>query len=295
MSFYSVSSPKTIEPSKAENNFQVSPVKSHLGDGDCNVGELVLKSQQGVENYQSQYGSCNDTYADSVTIEGSDINDIGALKNLKNVSGNLKFVGTNLTGITGLDNLTSVGGYLIIEYNSSLTEINAFQNLERIGAGLIIRYNHKINKIYALPNLSTLTQGIEIWGDATERTDKVKVHLMSEFSNLTTTGYLSIAGLNIDSLKSFNNLTSIHQLELSSLKSLKSLDGLQNLTEFNPQNAYINDNCINPVKGQSKNFCIWENNDLTDCSQLKTFYSKYKDKFSFEFTDEKCLSSINAG
>src|SRR5690606_39864757 len=96
----------------------------------CPAGNVSLTSQAAVNNFATDYPNCTE------------------------VSGNLTIQGAN--NLTPLSNLTSVGGYLNISYNSSLTNLDGLSNLTSVGGFLDIYNNPNLSNLYGfsiMPNV----------------------------------------------------------------------------------------------------------------------------------------------
>jgi hypothetical protein len=138
----------------------------------------------------------------SYVIDGANASyDISLLSGCTGVSGSLTISGTALTSLSGLENITSVGGMLKIEYNNVLTSLSGLENLTSVGDLVYIYHNN------SLPSLS----GLE---------------------NLTSEVYLTIYdNAALTSLTGLNNITSAGgRVYIDSNNSLLSLSGLDNIT-----------------------------------------------------------------
>ncbi len=67
----------------------------------------------------------------------TDSADIAALSGYTEVTGTLTIENTSLTSLTGLENITTVGGNLYIEFNDSLTNLCALYNVN-LGEGILV-------------------------------------------------------------------------------------------------------------------------------------------------------------
>src|SRR5690606_32012525 len=100
------------------------------------------------------------------------LTNLDGLNNLTSVGGFLLIESNpNLTNLDGLSNLTSVGGYLRINANSSLDDLDGLSNLTSVRADLVIEYNPSLTDISGLQNidpasiLSTYGLGLYIVGN----------------------------------------------------------------------------------------------------------------------------------
>ena len=83
--------------------------------------------------------------------------DIAALSGCTEITGNLTIDDSTLTSLTGLNNLTSVGGNLEIIWNNFLTSLTGLDNLTSVGGNLTISVNHHLISLSALTNLTTVS------------------------------------------------------------------------------------------------------------------------------------------
>src|SRR5690606_16612386 len=98
----------------------------------CPPGDVSLTSQTEVDAFATNYPNCTEV-SGNLTIQGANITDLTPLSNLTSVGGFLRiYSNSNLTNLDGLSNLTSVEGFLQILYNSSLTNLDGLSNLTSV-------------------------------------------------------------------------------------------------------------------------------------------------------------------
>lgn len=88
--------------------------------------DITLSTQTDINNFQTTYGPCS-VVTGNLTIQ--DDND-GV---------------DNITDLTPLMNLTSVGGSLSIDNNDALTSLNGLENLTSVDGNLLISNNDVLN------------------------------------------------------------------------------------------------------------------------------------------------------
>jgi hypothetical protein len=155
-----------------------------------------------------------------------------------------------LTNLTGLNNLSSVGGYLCIEGNQSLTNIIGLESITSSVSGLSIRYN------VALPNLIGLEGLTSISG----------------FGNL----YINHNDALIN-LTGLDNVTSIGgELEIGENLALSSLTGLESLTSIGWRLSIYDNETLSDCDVQSicdflatPNIPIWIQDNATGCNSVQ--------------------------
>src|SRR5690606_15639211 len=123
----------------------------------CPAGDVILTSQTEIDDFATNHPNCTEV-SGNLTIQGANITDLTPLSNLTSVGGYL-YIGSNssLTNLDGLSNLTSVGGFLYIGSNSSLNNLDGLSNLTSIGADLVIRSNSSLTDISGLENINPST------------------------------------------------------------------------------------------------------------------------------------------
>src|SRR5210317_756635 len=102
---------------------------------DCSQPDITLNSQAEVDNFQTNYGgggTC-DNITGNLSISGADIHSLTPLSALTSVRYGLGIeFNPSLTNLSGLSNLTSVGG-LYINNNSALTSLGNLSALASVG------------------------------------------------------------------------------------------------------------------------------------------------------------------
>jgi len=129
-------------------------------------GNYYFFSQADIDDFQSDFPYCT-ALEGNVTIYGSDITNLTGLNNLTSIGGDLQIgdydpANPALTSLTGLENLTSIGGDLHIFDNLALTSLTGLEGLTSIGGNLPIHYNYALNSLSGLENLSSIGGGLGI-------------------------------------------------------------------------------------------------------------------------------------
>src|SRR5690606_15814510 len=153
----------------------------------CPTGFVSLTSQADIDAFAINYPNCTEISGD-LQISGSDITDLSPLSILTSVGGYLEISSnSNLTDLEGLSNLTSVGGFLYISSNS-ITNLDGLSNLTSVGGNLYIYNNSNLTNLNGLSNLTSVGGYLEISSNSS-LTD-----LDDGLSNLTSVeGYLRIS------------------------------------------------------------------------------------------------------
>lgn len=128
----------------------------------------TLSNQDQVTNFQQYYGPC-DTIVGDLGIEFADISDLTPLGNLTTIGGVLSFYyTTSLPSLGGLEGLTSVGG-LGIEGANALTSLAGLQNLTAVGS-LFIMNNDLLPNLNGLPSTLAGLENLMVFGNASMTT-----------------------------------------------------------------------------------------------------------------------------
>ena len=108
-----------------------------------------------------------------------------------------------------MENLTSIGGYLEIQFNDALISLSGLENLTSIGGGFSISSNEALTSLNGLDNLTSIEDGLYI-------SDNDALISLSGLENLTSIGgYLEIP-LN-DALISLSGLDNIDAASITDL------------------------------------------------------------------------------
>jgi acyl-[acyl carrier protein]--UDP-N-acetylglucosamine O-acyltransferase len=195
----------------------------------CLPQGITFNTQAQIDNFQINYPNCTQIEG-IVTIIGSNITNLNGLSDVTSIGGNLiigRYSGGNpaLTSLTGLESLTSIGGLLLIEDNYTLTSLTGLDNVTSIGEDLQIFFNNALTSLTGLESLSSIGHSLLI-------SNNIALTSLTGLEGLTTIGTnLYIGGNNTTiSLTGLDNVTSIGgNLELRYL-ALTSMTGLDNVT-----------------------------------------------------------------
>ena len=182
--------------------------------GICLLTDLTLTTQEEVDNFPINYPNCTE------------------------VSGNLTIEASSITNLIGLNQITSIGGNLILANNESLTSLSGLDNLTSIGGTFTCNSNSLLANFIGLDNLSTIQSYCEILNNNNLST-------LSGLDNLTTIGsYLNISFNSVlESLTGLENVSSISgQLDIFDNSSLIDIEALNNCDYTNINDLFIQDN-----------------------------------------------------
>jgi len=193
-----------------------------------------------------------------LSIMHSGSTNLSGLDNLTHIGGYLSISGGygNLTSLEGLNNLSYIGGYLRIQ-GQDLISLSGLESLTSIQEDMIIKGNDALLSFDGLDNLTSIGGNLKI-GDPGICGDNP---LLSDISALSALdhigGNLSLSdNYALTDLNGLEGLTTIPgELFISGNASLSSLSGLENVTSI----------------GERLHFCF--NNIITDFSGLDNLIS----------------------
>jgi hypothetical protein len=161
----------------------------------CLPDGTTFTTQSQIDNFQTAFPNCTEIEGD-VLIQGNDITNLNGLNvlttilgtlsigdgtggnpaltnltglvNVTIIGGNVDIVGNfSLTELTGLNNLTSCGGYFGIAQNSVLTNLSGLEGLTSVGLFLAINVNDELTSLAGLESLNSIGGELQvIWNDA---------------------------------------------------------------------------------------------------------------------------------
>ena len=133
-------------------------------------GNYYFLSQGDIDNFANNFPGCT-ALMGNVTIEGTDISNLSGLGMVTSIGGDL-IIGngvsnSSLTSLEGLESLTSIGGNLIIGSqngisNFSLINLEGLGSLTSIGGYLAVLYNAILENLTGLENVTSIGGDLEI-------------------------------------------------------------------------------------------------------------------------------------
>ena len=234
-------------------------------DAQC-PENLYINSQAELDAFLDNFPNCTE-FPGVIRIDptsGEQVNDLSPLQNITTIGGYLVIRYTNLTTLEGLENLTSVGGLFSLYENDHLTTLEDIPSLNSVGI-LDIQDNDILVQAN-LPNLSS-TGSIFIGNNdaltsfnlenITSATGNVTfiynsvLNSLQGLSNLTTIGNILTIGYNdqLNSLQGLETLTGIgNYLNIENNPNLISLD-LENLSSIGGALQISNNDALNNLAG----------------------------------------------
>ena len=290
-------------------------------NGGTYLGDLILYNQEdinifGLFGYTSVEGSL--TIFDEYAIIGNGTNDIVTLTplgTLTSVLGDLAIVNNPLlSNLSGLNNLTTVGGKLEIRFmeieslsgleslnyvdgldissNPNLATLNGLENLSNSGAeDFRIGFNEGLTSLSGLENLESIGGNFTL-------TENALLTQLSGLENLTTnSGDLRISVTNLTSINSLSNLNTIGgSLFIDYNDDLLSLNGLENISVINGFVSISHNNALTSLSGLDGLTSITDNLHIADNESLLSLSGLNNLSLIGEFTtirDNPLLTSLD--
>lgn len=199
----------------------------------CLPEGITFSSQAQIDNFQVNYPVCTEILGD-VTIHGTDINNLNGLSVLNSIGGYLIIGGWPdenylLTSLTGLDNLSSIGGEFRIYGNNALPNLNGLESLASIGGDFFIWSNDAMTCLTGLESLAFIGGGVQI---GNIDSGNPALTSLTGMQNPAINGYLAIAGNEaLSNMTGLESMTSVGgDLIICGNNALVSLSGLESLT-----------------------------------------------------------------
>ncbi len=226
------------------------------------TGDLVLSTQAEVNSFSYS------EITGSLDIRGDDITDLTALSSLTSVGGNLNIQeNPNLTHLGGLENLSTVGYNLHISDNPQLTNVNGLSNLSTVGSSFFIWTNKELTDVDGLSNLSSVGDDFRIGYNS-------KLTHVDGLSNLSTVGTMQINdNLQLTNVDGLSALTTVKGILLLMNPNLTHVDGLSNLLALDMGLEISNNENLANLDGLSSlstvgSLYIYKNKKLTHVDGL---------------------------
>lgn len=224
----------------------------------CLPDGILFETQAQIDSFQINYPNCTEIEGHA-RIWGNDITNLTGLNVLTSIGSNLQINdNTSLTDLTGLESLTIINGGLHIINNSYLTSLLGLNNLASIEGDLAIIENDTLINLAELSSLSYLGGDLTIYGNASlvSLTGLEGLTNVIENLNIGIIMFDPYGNPSLTNLTGLDNLTSVGGfLEINANFNLSSLTGLENL-------EYV-----------GGDFVLISNSTLTDISSLVTLNS----------------------
>ncbi len=246
----------------------------NLGYGQaCLPDGIVLSTQEEIDSFAVNYPGCTEVQGYVTVGNGfySDlIDNLDGLNQLESVGGLHIHRNMILNDMSGLENIHTINGSLIIETNWNITDLG-FQNLDSIGWDIIIEANPLLTNVSGIGQIKSNCHWLTI-------SDNDELIQLPNFEHLDTVrrNLEIISNDKLLDLNGLNSINSIGALIISNNPELLSLNGLQNLSRvtllqltINPKLETLshleNLQSINPL-----GLRIWNNDNLINLDGLES-------------------------
>jgi len=144
-------------------NSQAEIEAACMSANDCPNGDIIFTTQQEIDDFPVNYPECTEIVGHLVISPyfdnfPADITDLSPLSQIVSVGGFLRINGNDmLNSLTGLEGITSVGDDIAIYDNNNLTNLNGLENVTFIGQDIAIYNNESLNNLTGLDNINYTT------------------------------------------------------------------------------------------------------------------------------------------
>lgn len=208
-------------------------------EGQCPT-DYTLDAQTKVDSFPIIFPQCKEMEG-SLTISSGDITNLQALSGLTSIENLTIQFNSQLSNLSGLENLQQIPGNFVLNVNDGLETLDGLQNLDSIGGDFYMNNNHDLLHLNSLSSLHTVG---------------------GKFSIIGTSELQNMAGL--------ENLYKVGIFYISNNYSLTTMDGLEGLREVNELwllgNYNENYNAFSNLDTIGKQLYIANNSFLTDIS-----------------------------
>ena len=233
------------------------------------IGDLVISTQAEADAFSYS------EITGSLTIQGDDITDLTALSSLTSVGGNLYiWFNDELTNLDGFSNLSIVGHNFHISYNPLLANVNGLSNLSTVGDDLVISSNPQLTNVDGFSNLSTV-------GGILYMSDNSTLTGVDGFSNLSAIG---------------NNLWIVNNDELTNVDGLSALTTIGGVLLFEHNQKLMHLNGLSNLSTVGHAVSITNNSNLTNVdglSNLSTIGNDLRIGHNSKLTSVNGLSNLS--
>ena len=198
-------------------------------------GDVILRTQAevdafcGCEVIEGDLILTGEGILNGVLGQASDINNVVNFNFLQEVNGNFVVANTNISDLTSFQNLKSIGGFLVVNYNSKLNRLAGLDFVENVGEGLVIEGNPLLENLDDLSGLKSYSS-LSISGNLKNisRLKGIPINKLFNLSIINCELLESLDGLNnIDSI--VKNENGVASFTIASNGKLKNIDALFNI------------------------------------------------------------------
>jgi len=211
------------------------------------TGDVLLETQAEVDSFGANNYTEITGNLEIGQTSSSNVTDLTPLVLLTSIGGDLKVSG-GFTNLNGLQNITTIGGTLLVGECSYITNIDELSNLSIIGKDIFFEHNLALLTVDGIIGITAVNGSLHLSrnraltnvdgfknitsiSDSLYLFDNVFINL-NGFKNLTTIGSNCEINrnFNLTNIDSLINLTTVGgSIKLHNNQSLTSIDGLGNL------------------------------------------------------------------
>lgn len=215
---------------------------------DCNpcpTTEIIMNTQQQVDDFAITYDIVNCTFEGGIRIEGPDIVNLDGLSGLSFVGGVLNIVNTQVTNLDGLSSVSDVGTSLLIQNNALLEDIDGLSSITSLNQLSIIE-NDQLTNVNGLSLLNSISR-LSISGNPSLIDIDGLNALTRVFGDLIIENNISLRSLEGLSLL----LVISDSLIIRNNASLTNLDGLSSLVIIDNDLIVVSNQALTNLDGLS--------------------------------------------
>lgn len=210
----------------------------------CPNGGISLESQADIDNFKINYPNCSNLN-DYLVIRGDDITDLSSLDGILSIGGDLSISqNPNLVSLSGLQNLLTVDGALYITYNERLTVLN-LSSLTTIGGYFSCSRNDILLNLNGLPVLTSIGGAMSI--------SENNLLNSTSIPNLNSVGldiYIQFNPL-LNSIDGLNSIANLRDLSITNNQGLQTITGFNQLQTINRHFTLGTNVVLNSIAGFS--------------------------------------------
>ena len=231
----------------------------------CSVyeGNYTIDSQEDIDNFNYCEITGNLTIEEAVT---GDITNLSGLSKLETIGGSL-YIKSNsgIINLNGLNNLTAINGSLQLHRNKNLTDLTGLSTVKTVKGNIVITMNHKITSLSAFNSLTTLGGNLNIQFNEGLLNFDGFINLQKIGGFVEIKGNRSIIG--ITGLSSLENI--VKDLNIIGNAKLTTISGLNKLKNVGATAKVINNTLLNNLDGFLNLTSVIKNLDIQGNSALE--------------------------
>lgn len=290
-----------------EGGIKYIEIYHQMPDTLCPSGDVTFFTQEEIDSFQTDYPNCNEIDSD-IEINGTDITNLSGLSNITSIGGDL-WIHSNsqLQSLSGLENVSSIEGKLWIIDNDAITNLIGLDNLSSVEGDLVISQNDNLQNLVGLGSLTSISQSLIIGGyEFGNEYDGIdNLGSLSGINNLESIGADFVIQWN-SSLVNFSGLENLLTIggnfQLEECYALENFTGLEGLISIGGE-MYLQENFALKSLSGLENLNVISNGlsikattleDINSLSNLNTIDGELMIRYNSFLSDLSGLDNINA-